>query len=267
MISEDDAESTPFVVVVNESLAKKYFPNEDPIGKQIDLGGKDTGMVKPYTIVGILMDQVDHGASKSVIPLIMLPYRQIPSSSLFYHALLKTVVFFVVKTHGNIAVAPAMRAVFAQAAPDYALDNFQSLREAQDQNNFSSRLGLYLISAFAALAVIMVIAGLYGVLAQVVSYRRREIGVRLALGATRGNILTMVLRQGTVLVIGGVIVGILIAAFAGKLVNGFLFGVKALDGLTYVAVALILMLVGVLAAAIPARRAAAVEPIEALRDE
>jgi ABC-type antimicrobial peptide transport system permease subunit len=112
-----------------------------------------------------------------------------------------------------------------------------------------------------------VIAGLYGVLAQVVSYRRREIGVRLALGATRGNILAMVLRQGTALVIGGLIVGVLIAAFAGKLVNGFLFGVKALDGLTYVAVALTLVLVGVLAAAIPARRAAAVEPIEALRDE
>jgi putative ABC transport system permease protein len=267
MISEGDTESAPFVVAVNESLAKKYFPSEDPIGKQIDLGGKDTGMVKPYTIAGVLADQVDHGAAKAVQPLVMLPYRQIPTTSLFYPALLKTVVFFVVKTRGNIEVAPTMHAVFSQAAPNYALDNFQTLREAQDQNNFSSRLGLYLIGAFAALAVIMVVAGLYGVLAQIVSYRRREIGIRLALGATRNNILTMVLRQGTILVLSGLVVGVLISVFGGKLVSGFLFGVRALDAWTYASVALALILVGGLAALIPARRAAAVEPIEALRDE
>ena len=266
LVGEEDTVSTPFVVAVNETLAKKYFSNEDPLGKQIDLGGKDTGMLRPYTIVGVLADQVDHGAAKQVQPLIILPYQQVPTTSIFYGALLKTVVFFVVKTHGNIAVAPAMHAVFAQVAPDYALDNFQTLREAQDQNNFSNRLGLYLIGAFAALAIIMVIAGLYGVLAQIVSYRRREIGVRLALGATRGNILTMVLRQGTTLVVGGLILGILLSAFGGKLVNGFLFGVKAFDVWTYLAVTLALIAVGAMAAFIPARRAAAVEPVEALRD-
>ena len=267
MLSEDDTESTPFVVAINESLARKYFSGEDPIGKQIDLGGKKTGMAKPYTIVGVLVDQVDHGAAKAVRPLVMLPYQQIPPTSLFYPALLKTVVFFVVKTRSNIEVAPTMHAVFSQVAPDYALDNFQTLREAQDQNNFSNRLGLYLIGAFAALAIVMVVAGLYGVLAQIVSYRRREIGIRLALGATRNNILTMVLRQGTVLVLIGLAIGVLISAFGGKLVNGFLFGVRALDAWTYAAVALALILVGALAAFVPARRAAAVEPIEALRDQ
>src|SRR5579864_3864526 len=267
MVSEEDAASTPFVVAVNESLARKYFSGEDPIGKQIDLGGKDTGMEKPYTIVGVLADQVDHGAAKAVQPLIMLPYRQVHTTSLFYPALLKTVVFFEVKTRFNNATATTMHAVFAQAAPDYALDNFQTLREAQDQNNFSNRLGLYLIAAFAGLAVVLVIAGLYGVLAQIVSYRRREIGVRLALGATRANILNMVLRQGTTLVVSGLIIGGIVAAFAGKLVNSFLFGVRAFDAWTYVGVTLALLLVGALAAFIPARRAAAVQPIEALREE
>lgn len=267
MVSEDDTLATPFVVAVNETLVRNYFAHEDPIGKQIDLGGKDTGMLKPYTIVGVLQDQVDHGAAKTVSPLIMLPYQQIPTTSLFYPALLKTVVYFVVKTHTNIAVAPAMRAVFSQVAPDYALDNFQTLTQARDQNNFSSRLGLYLISAFAGMAILMVVAGLYGVLAQVVSYRRREIGVRLALGATRQSILTMILRQGTVLVGAGIVAGVLISLFSGKLVKSFLFGVKALDGWTYAGVIVALIVVGTLAALIPARRAAAVEPIQALRDE
>lgn len=267
MVSEDDTLATPFVVAVNETLVRNYFPQEDPIGKQIDLGGKDTGMLKPYTIIGVLQDQVDHGAAKAISPLVMLPYQQIPTTSLFYSALLKTVVYFVVKTRANIAVAPTMRAVFSRVAPDYALDNFQTLTEARDQNNFSSRLGLYLIAAFAAMAILMVVAGLYGVLAQVVSYRRREIGVRLALGATRQNILTMVLRQGTVLVGCGIAAGVLISLFSGKLVKSFLFGVKALDGWTYAGVMLVLIVVGTLAALVPARRAAAVEPIQALRDE
>ena len=267
MINDDDTLSAPFVVAVNETLVHKYFPNEDPIGKQIDLGGKDTGMIKPYTIKGVVEDQVDHGAAKPVAPLVMLPSQQIPTTSLFYPALLKTVVYFVVKTRVNIDMPTTMHAVFSQAAPGYALDNFQTLREVRDQNNFSSRLGLYVIGAFAAMAVLMVIAGLYGVLAQIVSYRRREIGVRLALGATRQNILSMVLRQGTVLVVSGILVGILISVFSGKLVNSFLFGVKALDVWTYLSVLLVLIMVGGLAAFIPARRAAAVEPIQALREE
>ena len=267
MITEDDTLSSPFVVAINETLANKYFSGENPLGQQINLGGKDTGMPKPYTIVGVIGDQVDHGAAKPVAPLVMLPYQQIPTTSLFYHALLKTIVFFVVKTNTNIEVAPAMRAVFSQVAPEYALDNFQTLREVRDENNFSSRLGLYLIGAFAAMAVLMVVVGLYGVLAQIVSYRRREIGVRLALGATRQNILSMVLRQGTVLVVCGIVAGVLISLFSGKLVTGFLFGVKSLDAWTYVVVIFVLMLVGALAAFIPARRAAAVEPIQALREE
>jgi len=105
------------------------------------------------------------------------------------------------------------------------------------------------------------------VLAQLVSYRRREIGVRLALGATRQSILTMILRQGSMMVVAGLVAGIFLAAISGKLVNGFLFGVKPLDVWTYFAVIIALLLVGALASFLPARRAAAVEPIQALRDE
>jgi putative ABC transport system permease protein len=128
-------------------------------------------------------------------------------------------------------------------------------------------MGLYLTGAFAGMAVLMVIAGLYGVLAQLVSYRRREFGIRLALGATPGGILRMVLHQGLVFVGAGLAIGIVIAVFAGNLVQSFLYQVKPEDAWTYCGVALLLLIVGSVAALVPARRAASVEPMAALRDE
>jgi ABC-type antimicrobial peptide transport system permease subunit len=217
--------------------------------------------------VGVIGDQVDKAVSKKPQPLLMLPYEQVPPTSLYYQILINTVVFFEVKTHGNIAVAPTMRNVFRQTAPDFALDNFLTMQQIVDSSNFSQRLGLYLTTAFAGMAVLMVIAGLYGVLAQLVSYRRREIGVRLALGSTRERILGMFLKQGLVLVIAGLVLGAICALWAGKLVKSFLYQVQPVDGWTYVAVGFLLIVVGILAAIIPARRAAAVEPSEALRNE
>jgi predicted permease len=266
MITNDDSANAPYVMVINEALAHKYFAGKDPLGQQVDLG-EGTGATKPYTIVGIIGDQVDDGVSRQPKPLLLVPYEQVPSTSLFYQLLIKTVVFFVVKTRGDIALAPAMRDVFRQTAPDFALDNFQTMQQAVDVSNFSQRLGLYLTAAFAGMAVLMVIAGLYGVLAQLVSYRRREIGVRLALGSTRKRILGMFLKQGLGLVLVGLVLGLLCALWAGRLVKSFLYQVKPLDVWTYAGVGVVLIVVGALAAIIPARRAAAVEPIEALRDE
>jgi predicted permease len=267
MISNDDSANAPYIIVINETLARKYFADKDPLGQQVDLGGKETGVFKSYTIVGVIGDQVDSAVSERPRALLMVPYEQVPATSLYYQLLIKTVVFFAVKTHGDIAVAPAMRDVFRQTAPDFALDNFQTMQEVVDQSNFSQRLGLYLTGAFAGMAVLMVVAGLYGVLAQLVSYRRREIGVRLALGSTREKILRMFLRQGLTLVVAGLVLGMVFALWAGKLVKSFLYQVQPLDGWTYAGVGGLLIVVGVLAAVIPARRAAAVEPIEALRDE
>lgn len=267
MISDDDTENSPFVVVINEVLARKYFEGRDPVGMQVDLGGERTGMVKPYTIVGILGDQVDTSTAQPPQPFLMIPYRQVPATSVFYQVLVKTIVNFVVKTRGDIAVAPAMRAVFHELAPGYALDNFQTMQEAVDQSNFNSRMGLYLTGAFAAMAVLMVVAGLYGVLTQLVSYRRREFGIRLALGATPSGILAMVLRQGLLFVGIGLAIGIVAAIFAGDLVQSFLYQVKPADAWTYSGVVVLLLVVGSLAGFIPAQRAAGVEPMVALREE
>ena len=267
MVTDSDTLSTPFVAVVNEALVKKYFAGKNPLGKQINLGGKDTGMIKPFTIVGVLGNQVDRTVGGDVQPLIMLPQQQVPTTSLFYQALLKTVVSFVVKTHGNIPVAQEMRTVFHQAAPGFALEGFQTMQDAVDSNTFSQRLGLYLVGSFAGLAIAMVIAGLYGVLSQLVSYRRREIGVRMALGATRGSVATLVLRQGSILIGSGLVVGLVLAVATGRLIKGFLYEVKPLDASTYVGVAVALTVIGLVAALIPARRAASIQPMQALRDE
>ena len=267
MIGDGDVLTSPFVVVVNEAVVKKYFAGKDPLGKQINLGGKDTGMIKPYTIVGVLANQVDSNVGGEVRPLVLLSQQQIPTTSLFYQALLKTVVNFVVKTRGDIPVAQDMRSVFHQLAPGFALDNFQTMQEAVDKNTFSQRLGLYLVGSFAGLAIAMVVAGLYGVLSQLVSYRRREIGVRMALGATRGSVATLVLRQGSILIGAGLVVGLLLAVATGRLIKGFLYEVKPLDASTYVGVAVALTAIGLVAALIPARRAASIQPMQALRDE
>jgi predicted permease len=267
MIADGDALTTPFVAVVNETLVKKYFSGKDPLGKQINLGGKDTGMIKPFTIVGVLGDQVDTTVGGEVQPLVLLSQQQIPTTSLFYQALLKTVVTFVVKTRGDIPVAQEMRSVFHQQAPGFALDNFQTMQEAVDKNTFSQRLGLYLVGSFAGLAIAMVIAGLYGVLSQLVSYRKREIGVRMALGATRVSVAKLVLRQGAILIGAGLAAGLLLAFATGRLIKGFLYEVKPLDVSTYVAVAVTLTVIGLVAAVIPARRAASIQPMQALRDE
>ena len=266
-ISDADALTTPFVMVVNESLAKKYFPGQDPLGKQINLGGKDTGMVKPFTIVGVLANQVDEHVGTEAQPFIMLSQQQIPTTSLFYQALLKTLVSFVVKTRGIVPVVPQIRSAFHEVAPGIALDNFQTMQEAVEKNTFSQRLGLYLVGSFAGLAVAMVIAGLYGVLSQLVSYRRREIGVRMALGATRTGVASMVLRQGIVVIGAGLGVGLVLAFALCRLIAGFLYEVKPLDVWTYVAVALALPAIGLTAALIPARRAASIQPMQALREE
>jgi putative ABC transport system permease protein len=267
MITDSDTLSTPFAAVVNEALVKKYFAGKDPLGKQINLGGKDTGMVKPFTIVGVLGNQVDRTVGGDVQPLIMLPQQQIPTTSLFYQALLNTVVSFVVKTHGDIPVAQEMRTVFHQVAPGFALEGFQTMQDAVDSNTFSQRLGLYLVGSFAGLAIAMVIAGLYGVLSQLVSYRRREIGVRMALGATRGSVAKLVLRQGSILIGSGLVLGLVLAVVTGRLIKGFLYEVKPLDASTYVGVAVALTAIGLVAALIPARRAASIQPMQALRDE
>jgi putative ABC transport system permease protein len=267
MIDAGDSPSSPLVVVINESLAKQYFANMDPLQQQIDLGGKQTGMPKPFTIVGVLSDQVDSNVGGTPDPMIFLPYQQVPTTSLFYQALVSTMVNFVVKTRGDLPVASTMRSVFHEAAPTLALDNFKTMQQVVDENIFSQRLGLYLTGGFAGLAILMVMAGLYGVLAQLVSYRRHEIGIRMALGATRQNVARMVLWQGALMIAIGLASGIVLALASGQVLSSFLYDVRPTDLWTYAGVAIGLLVIGLIASLLPAHKAASIEPMQALRED
>jgi predicted permease len=266
-ISDQDKANAPYAAVVNETFAKHYFAGQDPIGQQLSLGGKETGMIQPYTIVGVMADSIQLKIAEPVIPELDIAYEQVPVSSFYYPILVTSETNYVVKTHGPVDIASAVRNTFHESAPDFALDNFSTMRAAHEQAAMSQRLGLYLIASFAAIAMVMVLAGLYGVLSQIVGHRRREIGIRMALGADRGLILGMMLRRGIVLVGIGLGIGILASLGAEQSLRSFLYGVSPMDALTYISVTVILMLVGTVAALIPARRAASIEPSEALRAE
>ena len=268
MITDADTASTPFVAVVNEALVKKYLAGKDPLGKQINLGGKDTGMIKPFTIVGVLTDQVDRAVGGDVAAV----HPAAAAADSDHVAVLPGSA----ENHGQLrgedprqhsgGAGNAFRVSRRSRRASRSITS-RPCRRQWTSNTFSQRLGLYLVGSFAGLAIAMVIAGLYGVLSQLVSYRRREIGVRMALGATRQSVATLVLRQGIILIGAGLAAGLPLAFAAGRLITGFLYQVKPLDAWTYVAVALALPPIGLTAALLPARRAASIQPMQALRDE
>lgn len=271
-ITDEDTATSPYVVMINQTMAKQYFAGRSPIGQQIDFAGKgkdreNSGMLLPYTIVGVLADSVQTQIGQPPIPEVDLAYPQIPVNSFYYQVLVRPETNYVVKTRGSIEIVSAIRNAFHQAQPEFALDDFKTMQAAHDQADFNQRLGLYLVAAFAGIAVVMVLAGLYGVLSQIVGQRRREIGIRMALGADRALILRMMLRRGLVLIGIGLGVGLLASLAAQQSLKSFLYGVSTMDVSTYVTVTAVLIAVGMLAAFIPARRAASIEPTQALRAE
>ena len=272
-IADSDGVSSAYVVTINETFAKQYFAGQDPIGQQLDFGGKDPkereegGLARPYTIVGITADTMQHQIGQPAVPEIDLPYAQVPIKSFWYQVLVMPEATYVVRTHGPVEIASAIRNLFHRAAPDFAVEELQTMHAAHDQAAFSQRLGLYLVAAFAGIAVIMVLAGLYGVLAQLVGQRRREIGIRMALGADRVHIIGMILRRGFILIAIGMVAGLGASVAVEQWVKSFLYEVSPVDAMTYVGVVLVLVLMGVLAALVPARRAASIEPTQALRAE
>ena len=266
MINDDDAGTAPYVIVINDALARAYFPGTNPIGKQIDFTG-DRGMPKPYTIVGVIADQVHSSLSEQTRPLLMLPFQQIPPASLYYPILVGTAMNFVVKTPSSMLLAPLVRSAFKEVAPDYALDSFRAMQEVVNENSSNQRIGLYLVGAFAGLAVLLVVAGLYGVLSQITGYRHHEFGIRLALGATPSEIRWLVLRQALTFVSAGLAGGMAVVFGAGGVIRSFLYNVSPFDVTTMIAVGVLLLVIGCATAAMPAGRSAAIDPMRTLRGE
>jgi putative ABC transport system permease protein len=248
------------VVIINQTLSDRLFPNEEPIGKRIAWTG-DILRFTPFsgdwrTIVGVVGNTQDGGLDAAPRPVVFMPFVQVPAMG----------GGFVVRADSNAAalVTPATR-IIRRLAPTAPILEVMTIAQIKDQSVAPRRLNAALISSLGSLAVIIAAVGIAGVLAFSVSARTNEIGIRMSLGADRGRVQRMILREGGVLLVTGLALGVGIAFFAAEVLRGLLFGVTPHDPTTLVAVALMMAAIGIVACWIPAARAARIDPAIAMR--
>ena len=253
-----DVQGAPDVVVVSRAFAKAYFPGENPVGKRIRF---TYSAQNPFLqIVGVAADTASIDLAAPPPPIIYAPNDQGPS----------TYLSFMVRTGGEPdAFVGAARAALQEMDPQLPLIQPQSLEQIANQSPsvFLRRYPSYLIGSLAALALALAVVGLYGLISHMVLQRTREIGIRVALGAQHRDILRMVLRQGIRATVAGVAIGVVAGLALTRLLRSLLYGVTPGDWLTFLSVAVLLLVVALAACSIPARRATRVDPIVALRYE
>jgi putative ABC transport system permease protein len=252
-ITEQDTSESPRVIVINESMARRFWPGADPLGRRISWGGNNW-----RTIVGIVGDVKNEGLDASTGFQSYVPYTQSPSPGMA----------IVVRASANPQnLATEIRSQVLAVDREQPVFNIKLLESIVADSVGGQRLTTLLLGLFGALALILAAVGIYGVLSFSVAQRTHEIGIRMALGAQRSDILKLVVGQGLVLALVGVGLG-LVAAFAlTRLMSSLLYGVTASDPLTFATAPLLLALVALAASFIPARRATRVDPMEALRYE
>ncbi|HEX5438269.1 MAG TPA: ABC transporter permease [Gemmatimonadaceae bacterium] len=249
-----DRENAPLVAVISESLAREYWPGASPLGQRIRLGNQRAPWMEVVGVVGDVRERPSDDAP----PTVYVPMQQHPQGW----------AAVVVRTTGNAtALVPAIRRVLYQMDPALPVVGAQTMRDVFNGMLSAQRLPMIFTTAFAMLALILAALGTYSVLAYSVTARHREFGIRTALGARRGSVLALVVRQGMTMALIGTVVGLLLAAAGTRVLTGLLVGVTPHDPVTFVAVPLILLAVSAAACLIPARRATRVEPVEALRAE
>jgi ABC-type antimicrobial peptide transport system permease subunit len=246
------------VVVVNEAFARKYFPGEDPIGKRMG----DTALTPKSIreIVGVVADFKDAG----------LDQEQWPAEYFHFNQNTDTYFSMMVRTRlDEQAILPVLAATIHKVSLDAAVEEGRTMTQQinNSQTAYIHRSAAYLVGGFAALALVLGVVGLYGVIAFSVSQRTREIGVRMALGAQRSSVYELILKEAGKLIGLGVVLGLAGSVGAALLMGRLLFGVQAWDAGTLVGVTLVLSVSALLASYFPARRAASVSPTEALRAE
>jgi putative ABC transport system permease protein len=252
-----DRERSTRVAIIDQTLASRYFPNEDPVGQRLKLGSANSPE-PPALIVGVVGKVLSTSAEEKAAPTMYFPYLQEPTAP-------STIV---VRTAAD---PPGMLAGLKRAVrelnPNLPLANVSTMEEMVADSSAYRRLTMYVFAGFAALALVLAAVGLYGVISYSVAQRGHEIGIRMALGAGRRDVLRLVVGQGLALTATGTAAGLAGACALTRFLANMLFGVKPRDPLTFAAVALILALVATAAAYIPARRATRVDPLTALRYE
>jgi predicted permease len=252
--TDSDRAGTKPVVIANEAMAKHFWPNENAIGKRFHFHG-DPALRE---IVGVVHNTVENNIGEEPQPVAYLPLTQNYSPA----------VVMLVRTSGRPeAVISTVRSQVQQLDSNLALTNVQTIGELLSQGLWAPRMGAALLAVFGGLALVLAIIGVYGVLSYSVNQQTREIGIRMAMGAQTGRVLRLVIGQGMRLAAAGLVLGLLVAFAAMRVLGSLLFGVSAHDPLTFAAVSLVLALAAMLACYIPARRATKVDPIIALRYE
>jgi len=253
--TEHDNASAPGVVIVNETLARTYFPNQSPLGKRLSLGPRQPWL----EIIGVTRDLRLHSLTEAPLPHLDLPALQHPYGS-FARLVVRTKL-------DPLTVLPSVRKEALALEAQVAIETPTTLYDELKNSIAVSRMASTLTSLFGLTALLLAGIGLYGVMSYAVSRRTREIGIRMALGAGRGDVLRLMLKQGLLLTSLGLGLGLLAAMWLTRLIQTLLYGVGTTDPLTFIAVALLLAGVALLACYVPARRATKVDPMVALRYE
>jgi putative ABC transport system permease protein len=262
MLEGRDREGAPHVVVVNESMARQFFPDRDALGQVIQLGTEPDPQFPTMEIVGVVgdMKQSFEAASKAEM---FVPYLQHPDPILAGMYLSPALV--VRTTSDPASVSPSLRSALREIDPEQPLVNLRTMQTQMEGTTAQPRLQATLLGVFAALAAALAVVGVYGVIAYTVAQRVPEIGVRLALGASPAQVVALVVLEGARLLALGLGIGLVAAALASRTVQGLLFSVKGLDPLTFAVTPLVLGVAALFASYLPARRAARVSPVTALR--
>jgi len=249
--TDQDTRQSGRVAVVTKELARRFFPNEEPLGQRLDPSDWNA------EIVGVIADVRHKRPEQAVEPALYFPLSQ---------EMWVRPVSLVVRTAGDpLQFAPAIRHAVWAEDKDQPLEEIATMEQITAAAIADSRFISVTLGAFALIALLLGATGIYGVISYTVAQRTQEIGVRMALGAQRGDVLRLVVKQGMLLALAGVGIGLLASFGLTRLVSGLLFGVSATDPLTFVTIALLLMFVAALACWIPARRATKVDPMVALR--
>ena len=262
--TENDKAGAPNVVLINEALARKYWPNEDPIGQQIR-DANETGGVE--TIIGIVADSHNSGLARPADPTIMVPIPQVTDS---YNAAYASIqpLFWIVRTHGDPhQFIPAVTEQLRIASAGFPVGHIRTMDEVMGRSTARQSFNMLLLTIFGAVALLLAAIGIYGLMAYSVAQRTQEIGIRMALGADRDTIRKLVVWQGMRLALVGVVAGIAASFGLTRLLSTFLFGVKPWDPAVFVSAPFILTAIALLAVWLPAARASKVDPAQALRAE